>query len=93
MEGHVPFTPESSQSSGISKSSQNVPSTFTSSNQPSTSAQNISRDISNMAAGTFGKSAQERTSSYQERKKLLIENARKRYIEKHGLNNLVLNNC
>lgn len=44
------------------------------------------------AATTFGKSANERTLSFQERKKQLIENARKRYIEKHNLNMLAMNN-
>ena len=39
----------------------------------------------NMAAESFGKSANERMLSFQERKALLIEKARRRYIEKHGL--------
>lgn len=37
------------------------------------------------AAKTFGKSAAERMTSFETRKAQLIENARKRYIEKHGL--------
>ncbi|XP_065335296.1 lipid droplet-regulating VLDL assembly factor AUP1-like [Cloeon dipterum] len=37
------------------------------------------------AASTFPKSAEERSMSFKERKTRLIENARRRYIEKHGL--------
>lgn len=37
------------------------------------------------AAKTFGKSATERMTSFETRKAQLIENARRRYIEKHGL--------
>ncbi|XP_071520096.1 lipid droplet-regulating VLDL assembly factor AUP1-like [Panulirus ornatus] len=37
------------------------------------------------AAKTFGKSATERMTSFHTRKAQLIENARRRYIEKHGL--------
>lgn len=37
------------------------------------------------AAKTFGKSAAERMTSFETRKAHLIENARRRYIEKHGL--------
>ncbi|KAJ0178515.1 hypothetical protein K1T71_006338 [Dendrolimus kikuchii] len=41
--------------------------------------------------GTFPKSAKERQLSFQERKTQMIEEARRRYIEKHGLNIAV--NC
>jgi len=37
------------------------------------------------SAPTFARSAQERMLSFSERKGRLIENARRRYIEKHGL--------
>jgi hypothetical protein len=37
------------------------------------------------SAPTFARSAQERMLSFSERKARLIENARQRYIEKHGL--------
>lgn len=37
------------------------------------------------AAKSFGKSAAERMTSFETRKAQLIENARRRYIEKHGL--------
>jgi phage-related protein len=37
------------------------------------------------SAPTFARSAQERMLSFSERKVRLIENARQRYIEKHGL--------
>ncbi|KAG0716935.1 Ancient ubiquitous protein 1 [Chionoecetes opilio] len=39
----------------------------------------------NTAAKCFGKSAIERMVSFETRKAMLIENARRRYIEKHGL--------
>jgi len=37
------------------------------------------------SAPSFARSAQERMLSFSERKGRLIENARRRYIEKHGL--------
>ncbi|XP_066951618.1 lipid droplet-regulating VLDL assembly factor AUP1-like [Macrobrachium rosenbergii] len=37
------------------------------------------------AAESFGKSAAERMTSFQARKEQLIQNARRKYIEKHGL--------
>lgn len=37
------------------------------------------------AAKAFGKSANERMTSFQTRKEQLIQNARRKYIEKHGL--------
>nr|XP_053654662.1 lipid droplet-regulating VLDL assembly factor AUP1-like [Cherax quadricarinatus] len=37
------------------------------------------------AAKSFGKSASERMTSFESRKAQLIENARRKYIEKHGL--------
>lgn len=40
----------------------------------------------NTAAKCFGKSPNDRMSSLGDRKKALIEAARKRFIEKHGLN-------
>ncbi|XP_042890772.1 lipid droplet-regulating VLDL assembly factor AUP1-like [Penaeus japonicus] len=46
----------------------------------------------NTAAKSFGKSATERMTSFQTRKAQLIENARRKYIEKHGLQ-LPRNNC
>ncbi|ROT79741.1 putative ancient ubiquitous protein 1-like [Penaeus vannamei] len=46
----------------------------------------------NTAAKSFGKSATERMTSFQTRKAQLIENARRKYIEKHGLQ-LPRNDC
>ena len=43
------------------------------------------------SAPSFPRSAQERMLSFNERKARLIENARQRYIEKHGLKNVGLN--
>ena len=40
----------------------------------------------NTAAKTFGKNANERTKSYQERKAALISNAKFRYCKKHNIN-------
>lgn len=91
LEGHIRYTPESQRRQSSPSS---VPST-SSLSKPSSSATASSSSYSASliaAASTFGKSAQERTLSFQERKKLLIENARKRYIEKHNLNILAVNN-
>ncbi|PSN30801.1 Ancient ubiquitous protein 1 [Blattella germanica] len=69
----------------------NIPSTSTSSpssTQPAPSTQSSCLDTS---APSFPRSAQERMLSFNERKARLIENARQRYIEKHGLKNVGLN--
>jgi ancient ubiquitous protein 1 len=42
----------------------------------------------NTAASSFPKSANDRALSFKERKMRLIENARRRYIDKHGLKEL-----
>lgn len=94
LEGHVRYTPESQRRQSSPSS---VPSTSSFPiNKPSSSASASSSSSCSgsliAAASTFGKSAQERTQSFQERKKQLIENARKRYIEKHNLNFLAVNN-
>ncbi|KAK4877069.1 hypothetical protein RN001_009575 [Aquatica leii] len=82
LEGNVTYVPESP--------SHTTPSAQSSSNviiSPSTSKdQRFKGDSLSTAAPSFGKSAQDRTLSFQERKKQLIETARQRYIEKHGLN-------
>ncbi|GFT80001.1 ancient ubiquitous protein 1 homolog [Nephila pilipes] len=39
----------------------------------------------NTAAETFGKSPKERMASYQERRKMLLEAARQKYLEKHNI--------
>lgn len=84
LEGHIQYTPESQRRQSSPSS---VPSTSSASPSSSTCNTNFIA-----AASTFGKSAQERTQSFQERKKQLIESARKRYIEKHNLNILAVNN-
>lgn len=83
LEGHVSYTPETVPSSTSSSLPQpsviNV--TMTSSSHKATK-----QDPFCTAASSFGKSAQERMLSFQERKQQLIESARQRYVEKHGLN-------
>ncbi|XP_055926616.1 lipid droplet-regulating VLDL assembly factor AUP1-like [Argiope bruennichi] len=39
----------------------------------------------NTAAGIFGRSPKERMTSYQERKRMLLEAARQKYLEKHSM--------
>jgi len=82
LEGHVtyiPETPSTTSSPPTLPSNVNV--------APDTSRhKQIKQDPLCTAASSFGKSAQERMLSFQERKQLLIETARQRYIEKHGLN-------
>ncbi|XP_026733523.1 ancient ubiquitous protein 1-like [Trichoplusia ni] len=58
---------------------------------PSTSSP-APRYVVPVPTGSFPKSAKERQLSFQERKAQMIAEARKRYIEKHGLN-VALNNC
>ncbi|KAF2883254.1 hypothetical protein ILUMI_22924 [Ignelater luminosus] len=83
LEGHVSYTPEIVPSSTSSSSSQpSVVNVTTSSSKHKATKQ----DPFCTAASSFGKSAQERMLSFQDRKQQLIESARQRYIEKHGLN-------
>lgn len=89
LEGHVRYTPEPQRRKPNPAAG---PSTASSSSAGSPSSSSASSASLVAAASTFGKSAQERTLSFQERKKQLIENARKRYIEKHNLNILAVNN-
>lgn len=92
LEGHVVYTPEIPQASTSTTSKSTIEKPSVSDNKTSTNSPiNVNRDILFTAASTFGKTAQERMLSYQERKQLLIENARKRYVEKHGLQDLMLN--
>lgn len=88
LEGQIVFTPEIPQASSSKSSPVRIPTNETKS---ALTTATPARDILSTAATTFGKTAQERMLSYQERKKILIENARQRYIEKHGLQNLMLN--
>lgn len=97
LEGNVVYTPEIPQpSTSIAQSSSASSSNeIKSSGGSSTTTTNTTapRDILCTAASTFGKTAQERMLSYHERKKLLIETARRKYIEKHELNDLMLKHC
>lgn len=81
LEGHLVYTPESTST----PSTLPAPTIVNASTSSNTHKQ-IKQEPLCTAASTFGKSAQERTLSFQERKQQLIEAARKRYIEKHGLN-------
>ncbi|KAK7070178.1 hypothetical protein SK128_003043 [Halocaridina rubra] len=63
---------------GISKGNLETPSSV--SGVPKSSVGSLST-----AAKSFGKSATERMTSFQARKEQLIQNARRKYIEKHGL--------
>ncbi|KAF5269958.1 hypothetical protein FQR65_LT05757 [Abscondita terminalis] len=81
LEGNVTYIPESPSHTPSAQSTSNVVV------NPSTSKdQRFKPDSLNTAAPSFGKSAQDRMLSFQERKKQLIDTARQRYIEKHGLN-------
>jgi ancient ubiquitous protein 1 len=83
VEGVVPFVPEPI------KTAENAPSASASSAAPSSSStsQTKASPVMQMqvSSSTFGKSAQERCLSLQERKQRLIQEARRRYCEKHGL--------
>lgn len=85
LEGHIPYVPISVTPPPVQQQPKvTVKSTPQASTIASSTAigQSSSLDTS---APTFAKSAQERTMSFHERKVRLIENARRRYIEKHGL--------
>ncbi|CAH1638896.1 unnamed protein product [Spodoptera littoralis] len=76
LEGVTPYTPEPEPAA--------EPQASTSQAQP--------RYVIPTPTGVFPKSAKERQLSFQERKAQMIAEARKRYIEKNGLN-VALNNC
>lgn len=87
LEGHVQYVPEQIPTPTLSQS----PSpSFVSSAKPFVSKEITGNDFCT-AAPSFPKSAQERMQSFQERKLQLIMNARKRYMDKHGLNALASN--
>lgn len=81
LDGHVRYTPETPSPTPTTQQS----------STPSTSSSNESMSTQQKQMN-FPKSANARMQSFQERKRELIENARKKYIEKHGLN-IALNNC
>ncbi|XP_076034467.1 lipid droplet-regulating VLDL assembly factor AUP1-like [Oratosquilla oratoria] len=76
-------TPQSSTSSSSITTSSPTPTVTTVTPTKSTLEQGSI--TLNMAAKTFCKSPAERMKSFQERKQQLIENARRKYIEKHDL--------
>ncbi|KAK7865797.1 hypothetical protein R5R35_001262 [Gryllus longicercus] len=92
LEGHISFTPlpepqhEPVHVLGTQTTDENSVSFVA----PTTSTQGTS--FLDTSAPSFPRSAQERMLSFNERKARLIENARQKYIEKHGLK-LVGFNC
>lgn len=85
MEGRVPYVPQYEKSSST-LNLDNLPACSSISGSSSTSQNPSDQNSMCTSASTFGKSAQERTLSFQERKRQLIENARKRYIDRRGIN-------
>ncbi|XP_059489789.1 lipid droplet-regulating VLDL assembly factor AUP1-like [Neocloeon triangulifer] len=91
LEGHISFvpvlpsTPVKSPTAVAQKPADQPSSSSTSSVAPPTTACGGESNTLNTAASTFPKSAEERSMSFKERKTRLVENARRRYIEKHGL--------
>ncbi|XP_023220700.1 ancient ubiquitous protein 1-like [Centruroides sculpturatus] len=75
LEGNVLYIPEP-EISGESKPTQSTAS--------QSSKNNLSSQFPSVAPKTFGKTPEERMMSYQERKRLLISNARRRYLQKHA---------
>ncbi|XP_069678256.1 lipid droplet-regulating VLDL assembly factor AUP1-like [Periplaneta americana] len=94
LEGVVTYVPqmEASQSVGsvntATEESKNIPSTSTATH---TLTNNVQGSCLDTSSPSFARSAQERMLSFNERKARLIENARQRYIEKHGLKNVGFN--
>lgn len=77
LDGHVRYTPETI----TTPSTSSIQTPMVSSSSP----------LPQFKSG-FPKNANERMMTFKERKRELIENARKRYVEKNGLN-IALNNC
>ena len=85
VEGVVPFVPEPIKTGGDptprAASAVSAGSSASSSSSPSTSSAQVQ-----VSSSTFGKSANERCLSLQERKQRILHEARRRYCEKHGIN-------
>jgi len=79
------LTSPSSLSSTTSLSRESNVSSSSSPSTPPSSSLNQSFAPLSMAASTFGKTPDERHKSFEERKRLLIEAAKQRYLAKHGL--------
>lgn len=98
LEGNVSYSPELPSTPTHSSSPLTAP--YPNDSSPSTSASYTTASVTLLnnrvntadpmctAAQSFGKSAKERMLSFQERKELLIENARRRYLAKHGMKNV-----
>lgn len=88
LEGAVTYVPRMGSLQSVSpvntmaQESTNIPSTSSTAHTAASTVQGSCLDTS---APSFARSAQERMLSFSERKARLIENARQRYIEKHGL--------
>lgn len=87
LEGDVPFTPEIVEAQPSPSTSRVEPQKST----PTSNTMSKAKPNSTLstAAPSFPKSPHERALSFQERKQQLIENARRKYIEKHGLTHLL----
>ncbi|GBM53268.1 hypothetical protein AVEN_128433-1 [Araneus ventricosus] len=88
-EYQINFHPTGEASASRSSISLNIP---VSSKQPSgiqrstqLSSTPFQKLSMNTAAETFGRSPKERMASYHERKRLLVEAARQKYLEKHSM--------
>lgn len=79
------LTSPSSLSSTTSSSRESNVSSSSSPSTPPSSSLNQSFPPLSTAASTFGKTPDERHTSFEERKRLLIEAAKQRYLAKHGL--------
>jgi len=89
VEGVVPFVAEpvrTSPAPASSSSSASASSTSASPSKPAPSPLASTSPQVQICSSTFGKSAQERGLSLQQRKQRLLQEARRRYCEKHGLN-------
>lgn len=84
LEGVTPYTPEAEPPA--------EPRASTSSGSGPSGSAPAPRYVTPAPTGVFPKSAKERQLSFQERKAQMIAEARRRYIEKNGLN-VALNNC
>lgn len=87
LEGVVTYIPEAEPSAEGCANPQANTSSNGKSEEDCATASGIPDFYSNLcvAASSFGRTANERMLSYSERKQRLIDNARRQYIQKHGL--------
>lgn len=85
LEGRVAFSPEEPAIEADRASSPVCPCCASSPHKPRVQNTSTSSNSSSSSTSAFSKKPQDRQRSFEERKKELIENARLRYIKKHGL--------